>query len=131
MLAEATDPNVPLVVQVLEATHATPDTVRVALAFTNKSTGPEPVALFAGADPADFCLITKDGARRLFLLRDAQNKPVLDGNIEPLKPGERRILHAMFPAPAAQTDRVTILLGKVALRDVPISSEPSAGGHRR
>jgi hypothetical protein len=121
VLAEATQPGVPLVVQVLEATRATSDTVRVALAFTNKSTGPDSLPLFAGADPADFCLITTDGTRRLFLLRDAQNKPVLDGNLEPLKPGERRLLQATFPAPPAQATRVTILLGKLALREVPIA----------
>jgi hypothetical protein len=121
VLAEATQPGVPLVVQVLEATRATADTVRVALAFTRTSTGPDFLPLFAGADPADFCMITADGTRRLFLLRDAQNKPVLDGNLEPLKPGERRLLQATFPGPPAQATRVTILLGKLTLRDVPIA----------
>lgn len=143
VLAEATNPDVPVVVQVLEATRATADTVRIVLAFTVKAPSespkpaapaatstlerePEPVPLLGGADPADFCLLTPDGGRRLFLLRDAQNKPVLDGGLEPLKPGQRRVVQATFPAPPAQTGRVTIVLGKVVLRDVPIAPKAPA-----
>jgi hypothetical protein len=153
VLAESANPGSPLIVQVLEAKRATPDTVRVELAFINKSPtqsqdspaqAPPPLPLLralaaapagvpaggaaagasAEANPADFCLITADGARRLFLLRDAQDKPVLEGDWRPLRPGERRVVQAMFPAPpAAPTGRVTvsIVLGRVLLRDVPIS----------
>jgi len=153
VLAESANPGSPLIVQVLEAKRATPDTVRVELAFINKSPtqsqdspaqAPPPLPLLralaaapagvpaggaaagasAEANPADFCLITADGARRLFLLRDAQDKPVLEGDWRPLRPGERRVVQAMFPAPpAAPTGRVTvsIVLGRVLLRGVPIS----------
>jgi hypothetical protein len=128
VLAEATNPGIPLVVQVIEAKRVTPDTVRIALAFTSTSTSAEPLSLLAAlsgkpgeANPSDFCLLTADGSRRLFLLRDTQNKPVLDGNWQPLKPGERRVVQAMFPAPPTQAGRVTLLLGTLVVRNVPIS----------
>jgi hypothetical protein len=111
------------VVQVVDARRVTADTVRIRLAFISKAPEPQQVPLFAeGTNPADFCLLTEDGARRLFLLRDAQNQPVLDGNLHPLRPGERRILDAMFPAPPAHSGRVTLRLGKVTLRNLPITT---------
>jgi hypothetical protein len=141
VLAEARDPDAPVVVQVLDARKVTADTVRIRLAFVSKAAQPPPspsepdaqaqaptVPLFAaGTNPADFCLVTADGNRRLFLLRDAQNNPVLDGSLQPLRPGERRVLDAMFPAPptppgrAGQSDRVTLRLGKLTLRNIPIT----------
>jgi hypothetical protein len=132
-LAEAANPNLPVVVQVLETRRASADTVSIAFAATNTSTGEKavPVAPIKDAKPADFYLITADGARRLFLLRDAQNNPVLDGDIEqPLKPGERRLFQALFPAPpasaAAGADqppvRVTLVVGPYVLRELPIGA---------
>ncbi len=117
---------------------------------------PEPLSLLralggiadasADANPADFCLLTADGAHRLFLLHGSQNKPVLEGDWQkPLHPAERRVLAATFPAPPparaaapgavaepaegspalsaapAIAVRVTLVLGRVVLRDVPIS----------
>jgi hypothetical protein len=141
VLAEATTPDTAVTVQVLEAKRATPDTVRVTVAFTGKAAPaqapapspssseppPPPQALFpADTTPAEFCLITTDGSRRLFLLRDAQNQPVVDGSLQPLRPGERRVLQLMFPAPPAQAGRVTVTLwlGKLALRNLPIAENP-------
>jgi hypothetical protein len=107
---------------VLDARHATADTVRVRLAFISNAPEPQTVPLFAeGTNPADFCLLTADGARRLFLLRDAQNQPVLDGSLQPLRPGERRVLDLMFPAPPARSGSVTLRLGKLTLRNIPIT----------
>ena len=126
MLAEATNPGVPMVVQVLDARRATADTVHVAFRVTNTGTGEKAASLppFGDAKPADFCLITADGARRLFLLRSAQNEPVLDGDPEqPLKPGEHRLFQAAFPAPPAQQDRVTLVVGAYVLRNVPIAPQ--------
>jgi hypothetical protein len=112
-----------MLVQVLEAKHATPDTVRIAVAFTNKSTSP--AESLRAADPRDLYLVTADGTRRVFLLRDAQNQPVIDGSLKPLQPGERRVLQLMFPAPPApaaqQTVRVSLHLGPLALRDLRVS----------
>jgi len=153
VLAEATTPDAAMTVQVLEAKRATPDTVRITLAFTGKASPSQPSSpsasapapppqpppqqaepepqrqpqplLPAGTTPADFCLITGDGSRRLFLLRDAQNQPVVDGSLQPLRPGERRVLQLMFPAPPASAPAarvtVTLWLGKLALRNIPIS----------
>jgi hypothetical protein len=129
VLAEARDPDAPVVIQVLDARKVTADTVRIRLAFVSKAPAPEPdsqppqaVPLFAaGTNPADFCLVTADGNRRQFLLRDAQNNPVLDGSLQPLRPGERRVLDAMFPSPPGQSDRVALHLGKVTLRNIPIT----------
>jgi hypothetical protein len=135
VLAEATTPDAAMTVQVLEAKRATPDTVRVTVAFTGKTapSSPEPSQsslqpLFpADTAPAEFCLITADASRRLFLLRDAQNQPVIDGSLQPLRPGERRVLQLMFPAPPTQAGRVTTVtlwLGKLALRNLPIPQNP-------
>jgi hypothetical protein len=122
VLAEVSSPD-GITVQVLEAKRVTADTVRVRLAFSSKAQGPEAVALFPeGTDPADFCLLTEDGARRLFLLHDSQNHPVIDGSLQPLRPGERRVLEAMFPAPpAAQAGRVTLRLGKLVLPNLALT----------
>ena len=138
VLAEATNPDAPVVVQVLDVRRASADTVYVAFAATNTSRGEslEGVRPLGDAKPADFCLITADGVRRLFLLRDPQDRPVLEGDPEqPLKPGERRLFQAQFPAPPAadagnnganQPVKVTLLLGKLVLRNVPIPAQPTA-----
>ncbi len=126
ILAEAKSPDAPVIVQVVDARRVTADTVRIRLAFISKAAESDTaVPVFGeGTNPADFCLLTADGSRRLFLLRDAQNKPVLDGNLNPLRPGGRRVLDAMFPAPPAQSPqsaRVTLRLGKLTLGNLPIS----------
>jgi hypothetical protein len=175
VLAEASDATQTLHVAVLEAKRATPDTVRVVLAFTYtpksvptpqppQAPAPAPLRLLralaadaqADANPADFCLLTADGARRLFLLRDVEGKPILEGDWQqPLQPAERRVVAVTFPAPplaraasgpapASAADsaaaaavppqsspassaapaipvRVTLVLGRLVLRDVPIS----------
>src|SRR5262245_1689565 len=43
IVAEGSNPDVPLVVQVLDARRVTPDTVRVKLAIVNKPTSQEPL----------------------------------------------------------------------------------------
>jgi hypothetical protein len=147
-LAEATTAAGTLHVAVLQAKR-TQDIVRVELAFiylplagagapptqtSQAPPAPEPLSLLralgaiadasADANPADFCLLTADGARRLFLMHDAQGKPVLEGDWQrPLRPAERRVLAATFPAPPPPREalRVTLLLGRLVMRDVPIS----------
>lgn len=69
----------------------------------------------------DLCLVTADGGRRLFALRDDQGKPVGAGDFAPLAPNERRVLWAVFPAPPVADTQVTLLVGSVTLRNVPIS----------
>jgi hypothetical protein len=129
VLAEATNPGVPMVVQVLDARRATADTVYVAFRVTNTGTGENAASLppFGDAKAVDFCLITADGARRLFLLRNEKNDPVLDGDHDqPLKPGEHRLFQAAFPAPPAQQNRVTMVAGAYVLRNIPIAAQAPA-----
>jgi hypothetical protein len=43
------------------------------------------------------------------------------GGFEPLQPGERRQIWAVFPSPGADTSKVTLLLASMVIRDVPIA----------
>src|SRR5262249_59994797 len=114
-------PSAPITVQVLQARRVTADTVRISVAFVSKATPPSPsAALFPdGTDPADFCLTTADGSRRLFLLRDARNQPVLEGSLSPLAPGERRGGRFPFPGPPARAGRVPGRLRALTLPPTP------------
>jgi hypothetical protein len=55
------------------------------------------------------------------VLRDTADKPAIGGSFEPLQPGERRVVWAMFPSPSAETRQVTLQVGGVVLRDVPLA----------
>jgi hypothetical protein len=143
VLAEVVSQAAPLTVQVVAAQRVTADTVRVEIALINTSRGPEPLDVVraltgrqaAALTPADLCLLTADGGRRLFVLRDAANAPLTGGGFEPLQPGERRVVWAMFPSPgpastapasaavpaAAEMPRVNVVLAGIVLRNVPIA----------
>jgi hypothetical protein len=77
----------------------------------------------AGPSVADLCLLTSDGTRRLFALRDADDKPVGGGDFAPLGPGERRAVWVLFPAPPAGDTRVTLLVGGLTLQNIQISAD--------
>lgn len=140
VLAEVVNQAAGLTVQVVEAQRVTPDTVRVEIALINTSNAPEPVDVAraltgrqaATFTAADLCLLTADGSRRLFVLRDAGNAPMTGGGFEPLRPGERRAVWAMFPSPGAASDpappRVNVVLGGMVVRNVPITPAPSEPG---
>lgn len=136
VLVEATNQAAALTVQVLDAQRVTADTLRIEIALINTSRAPEPldvVAALTGSPsasftPEDLCLLTPDGSRRLFVLRDAADKPLTGGGFEPLQPGERRNVWAVFPSPGAQTSKVSLVLASMVLSDVPIS--PAAGESR-
>lgn len=150
VLVEAVSANPPVTVQVLAARRVAPDTLRVELALISRSAAPEamdlsplaapravasaagtsavgasavggPAAVSNGLSVADLCLLTADGSRRLFALRDAEDKPVGGGDFAPLGPNERRAVWALFPAPPAADRTVTLLLGSLTLQNVPIS----------
>lgn len=133
VLVEATNQAAALTVQVLDAQRVTADTVRIEIALVNTSRAPEPldvVAALTGSSsasftPEDLCLLTPDGRRRFFVLRDAADKPLSGGGFEPLQPGERRNVWAVFPSPGAETAKVSLVLASMVLPDVPIS--PAAG----
>jgi hypothetical protein len=129
VLVEATNQAAALTVQVLDAQRVTADTVRIEIALINTSRAPEPldvVAALTGSSsasftPEDLCLLTPDGSRRLFVLRDAADKPLSGGGFEPLQPGERRNVWAVFPSPGAETAKVSLVLASMVLSDVPIA----------
>ena len=129
VLVEATNQAAALTVQVLDAQRVTADTVRIEIALINTSRAPEPldvVAALTGSSsasftPEDLCLLTPDGSRRLFVLRDAADKPLSGGGFEPLQPGERRNVWAVFPSPGAETAKVSLVLASMVLPDVPIA----------
>jgi hypothetical protein len=133
VLVEATNQAAALTVQVLDAQRVTADTLRIEIALINTSRAPEPldvVAALTGSSsasftPEDLCLLTPDGSRRFFVLRDSADKPLSGGGFEPLQPGERRNVWAVFPSPGAETAKVSLVLASMVLPDVPIS--PAAG----
>jgi hypothetical protein len=133
VLVEATNQAAALTVQVLDAQRVTADTLRIEIALVNTSRAPEPldvVAALTGSPsasftPEDLCLLTPDGSRRFFVLRDAADKPLSGGGFEPLQPGERRNVWAVFPSPGADTAKVSLVLASMVLPDVPIT--PAAG----
>jgi hypothetical protein len=135
VLVEATNQAAALTVQVLDAQRVTADTVRIEIALINTSRAPEPldvVAALTGSPaasftPEDLCLLTPDGSRRLFVLRDAADKPLSGGGFEPLQPGERRNVWAVFPSPGAETSKVSLLLASMVLPDVPIAPAAAEG----
>lgn len=119
VLVETQAENAPVTVQVMAARRVTPDTLRVELTFISRSAAPSPSV---DLHPfADLCVLTADGSRRLFALRDAEDKPVGDSNFAPLAPSERRAVWALFPAPPAADTHVTLLVGGLTLQNVPIS----------
>jgi hypothetical protein len=134
VLVEATNQAAALTVQVLDAQRITADTLRIEIALVNTSRAPEPldvVAALTGSSsasftPEDLCLLTPDGSRRLFVLRDAADKPLSGGGFEPLQPGERRNVWAVFPSPGAETSKVSLLLASMVLPDVPIAPAAAA-----
>jgi hypothetical protein len=129
VLVEAKNDAAALTVQVLDAQRVTADTLRIEIALVNTSSAPEPldvVAALTGSPaasftPEDLCLLTPDGSRRLFVLRDAADKPLSGGGFEPLQPGERRNVWAVFPSPGANTAKVSLVMASMVLPDVPIA----------
>ena len=133
VLVEATNQAAALTVQVLDAQRVTADTLRIEIALVNTSRAPEPldvVAALTGSPsasftPEDLCLLTPDGSRRSAACRPRRAGRRTGGGFEPLQPGERRNVWAVFPSPGAQTAKVSLVLASMVLPDVPIS--PAAG----
>lgn len=133
VLVEVTNQAAALTVQVLDAQRVTADTLRIEIALINTSRAPEPldvVAALTGSPsasftPEDLCLLTPDGSRRLFVLRDEANAPRAGGGFEPLRAGERRLVWALFPSPAPDASTVSVQVAGTLLRDVPIAPAPT------
>lgn len=134
VIAEVAHQEAPLTVQVTDLQRVTPDTLRVEIALINTSQAPEPldvVRVLTRGQPSssltagDLCLITADGSRRLFVLRDEANAPRAGGGFEPLRAGERRLVWALFPSPAPDASTVSVQVAGTLLRDVPIAPAPT------
>ncbi len=128
-LAEAANSEKTVAVQILAAKRVAPDTLRLELALINTADGQAsfdiarilPNANGAEASLDRLCLLSADGSRRIFVLRDADGKALQGGSLEPLRPAERRIVWALFPAPPSESSQLTVLLGDMVFKDVPIS----------
>ena len=110
VLVEATNQAAALTVQVLDAQRITADTVRIEIALINTSRAPEPldvVAALTGSPsasftPEDLCLLTPDGSRRLFVLRDAADKPLTRRRLRAAAAGRAPERLGRLPEPRAR-----------------------------
>jgi hypothetical protein len=129
-LAEAQTASGELLVQALDLTRTTGGTLEVRLAFSNIS-GSDRIAFeetFAGAAEdagtiAGVYLLDRVTRKKYFVIRDADGRPQCSTGLEPLGPGERRVLWARFPAPPEDVDRVSIYVPEVEpFEDVPLTA---------
>jgi len=126
VLAEAVSQRVPLRVQILDARHVAPDTVRLEMALSNRASvdgpAPDPAALRDAIDAMrGISLVDADGHRRMFPLRDLAGQMVWSG-LETPGPGQRQAFWVAFPAPPGEKPRVTVVLpGLPPMRGVPVS----------
>jgi hypothetical protein len=134
VLAEARAVSADLLVQALDLTRMTGGTLEVRLAFSNTSES-EPIAFeetFAGAAEdagsiAGVYLLDRVTRKKYFVVRDADGQPQCSTRLEPLGPGERRVLWARFPAPPEEVGHVSIHVPEVEpLEDVPFAGRPEA-----
>jgi hypothetical protein len=131
VLAQAANQAGWLGVQVLDARRVGADTLRIDLAVENRAAaagGPaQPTAEVqrAMATLADVSLLSADGRRRVFPLRDGAGQVVWSRPDAPA-PGQRRQLWVLFPAPAAtapgEKPRITLVVpGMPPMRGIPVS----------
>jgi hypothetical protein len=130
VLAQAANQAGWLGVQVLDARRVGPDTLRLDLSVEHRAAagGPErPTAEVqrAMATLADLSLLSADGRRRVFPLRDVAGQ-VVWSHPEAPAPGQRRQLWVLFPAPAAaapgEKPRITLVVpGLPPMRGIPVS----------
>jgi hypothetical protein len=114
VLAESANQAVSLGVQVLDARRIAPDTVRLELALLNRlpETAGEAEQGAVKAALAAFeglSIVSQDGHRRVFPLRDTAGRLVWSG-VEAPPPGQRRQFWVCFPAPPGEHPRVALAL---------------------
>jgi hypothetical protein len=125
VLAESANQAALLGVQVLDVQRIAPDTLRLDLAIVNRqpATSGEAEAravqaAMAGLD--GLSLVSHDGHRRVFPLRDTAGRMVWSG-VEAPPPGQRRQFWVSFPAPPGEQPRVTLTVpGWPAMRPVEV-----------
>lgn len=130
-LAEALGDERTLKVQVISLKRDSPATLALELALVNTSTEPGSIDLsqrFASAAPdrgtlADVYL-AETGAnqgRKLFVLRDGQQRPDTSSDLTALEAGQRRVVRARFPAPPDEVRELEVHVPLVPAMRVPIS----------
>ena len=107
--------------------------VRFSLANAADAPGPRPIAeLVAGAaddlgSVADVYLVEAGAAKKYFVVRDADHKPVSSHDLSPLAPGESRVLWARLAAPPPGAGPVGVQIPHAPLfADVPIAAAGTA-----
>jgi hypothetical protein len=136
VLAESANQAALLGVQVLDVQRIAPDTVRLDLAVVNRqpaaSGEAEARAVQAAVASLDgLSLVSHDGHRRVFPLRDTAGRMVWSG-VETPPPGQRRQFWVCFPAPPGDQPRVTLAVpGWPAMAGVEVrQGRPPAPGSR-
>jgi hypothetical protein len=119
-----------LTVEVLEARRASRGTLELRLAFVNTSANGEevPFGHHFASEPgdentiADVFLVDPLAQRKYFVLRDPDDRAQCSSGLDNLRPGERRELWALFPAPPPEVDSIVIHIPHVPpVGRVPIS----------
>jgi hypothetical protein len=136
VLAQARSEIGGLTVQILEAVRTSEAVLEVRFALVNLPSSQAPLAIESqfASEPADvgtvadMYLVDTSGARKYFVIRDAQQRPACSANIAPIRPGETRRLWARFLAPPPEVARIGIRIPHVPdALEVPITPEPD--GH--
>lgn len=129
---QSANSDTPFTVEALGVERTGPDRAVLRLALTNNGSGLlDAAGQFAAgiSDPADALkisgvyLIDPKSKQRLEVVRETQTS-ALCSKVEPaLKPGERRMLEAQFPAPAAGVTSVYVYFPHAApIADVPVTT---------
>lgn len=130
-LAEAVGDERTLKVQVISLRRDSAATIALELALLNTSSEPGSIDLsqrFASAAPdrgtlADVYLAQAraNQGRKLFVLRDGQERPDTSRDLRALEAGQRRVVRARFPAPPDEVRELEVHVPLVPAMRVPIS----------
>jgi hypothetical protein len=126
VLASVTNESSSLRVQVVDVARVGQDSMRVELAVMNLvpagTAGSEVEAVRESvAALAGLSVVTADGRRRVFPLRDQAGAVVWSG-LEAPGPGEQRRFWVHFPVPTGRNPMVTVVVpGLPPMKDVPVS----------
>jgi hypothetical protein len=126
VLAETTANSAPLRLQIVGVRPLSPDSLRLDLVLTRPAgAGVQDQAAQAAVETAvvglaDASLVSADGHRRVFSLRDATGRAV-GGPLEVPEPGGRRTTWMVFAGHAGDAGPVTLVVpGFPPLRSIPV-----------
>lgn len=130
-LAEARTDVPHVTITLLDVTRVTEGTIDVRFSLTNAADAPGPCAiadLLAGASDdrgsvADVYLVDADAAKKYFVVRDADHRPVSSHDLAPVKPGESRVFWARLAAPPPGAGTIGVQIPHAPLfAEVPIGT---------